>query len=155
MPDDYFRDHSPFGATFLVEIDGHNAGQFREVSGLEINIEFDEIMEGGQNGYVHKLPGRMTWPNIVLSRGVTQSDLLVAWAQETSGEAFASSGNKLRRATVAITMTSSQGKRLRTWEVEGAFPIRWTGPQFSSDSNDQLVEELEIAHHGFKVEQLW
>lgn len=155
MSDDHFLSHSPFGATFIVEIDGNRAGQFREVSGLELSIDVEEVKEGGQNGFVHKLPGRMSWPNIVLSRGVTQSDLLFAWAEQSAGEGFAGSGNQLYRATVSITMTSAQAKRLRTWKIEGAFPVRWKGPQFSVDSNDHLVEELEIAHHGFKSEELW
>ena len=31
-----------------------------------------------------------------------------------------------------------------------AMPIRWAGPTFSSDASDAAVEEVEIAHHGFR-----
>ena len=33
----------------------------------------EEIAEGGQNGYTHKLPSRMTWPNIVSSLTMSAS----------------------------------------------------------------------------------
>jgi len=63
------------------------------------------------------------------------------------GEAF---DDELERYTVAITLTNRVGESLRTWELEGAFPVRWTGPNFSASDQSPLVEELEIAHHGFK-----
>jgi phage tail-like protein len=151
MPDDQFLQDSPYSATFLVEVDGQAVGQFLDVSGLELTVATEDIVEGGQNGYVHKVPGRMSWPNITLSRGVTQNDRFFSWVQESSGEGFAGKGNKIGRSTVAVVMTSQQGKRLRTWELEGAFPVRWKGPQFSSAGSDNLTEEIEITHHGFKA----
>jgi phage tail-like protein len=121
-----------------------------EVSGLELHVGVEEYQEGGENGYVHKFPGRMTWPHIVMKAGVTNSDALFQWVNKSSGAGFASSGNKITRCTGAITALGTDGKRLRAWELEGAFPVRWTGPRFSVGSNEALQEELEIAHHGFK-----
>jgi phage tail-like protein len=151
MPDDLFAGDDPYSATFIVEVDGQSLGRFHEVSGLELTIDSEEIVEGGQNNFIHKVPGRMRWPNIVLSRGVTQNDVFLDWARESSGEAFEGHGNKIGRFTVAITMTNRQGKRLRTWEIEGAFPVRWKGPNFAAADESVLVEELEITHHGFKA----
>ena len=34
--------------------------------GLELNVETEQYEEGGENGFVHKFPGRMSWPNITL-----------------------------------------------------------------------------------------
>jgi phage tail-like protein len=151
MPDDLFAGDEPYSATFKVKVDGVTIGRFEKVSGLEFTIDSEEVTEGGENGFVHKLPGRMRWPNIVMSRGVTQSDLFFDWAREGSGEKFEAFGNELDRFTVAITMTNRLGKELRTWELEGAFPVRWTGPSFSASDESPLTEEIEIAHHGFKA----
>ena len=41
--------------------------------------------------------------------------------------------------------------RLRKWNVVDALPVRWTGPSFASDATGAAVEELEIAHHGFRA----
>jgi len=46
---------------------------------------------------------------------------------------------------------SADGKRLRTWTLQEAFPVSWKGPDFSLANDDFLVEEVEIAHHGFTV----
>jgi phage tail-like protein len=150
VSDTGFYEDSPTTSTFLVEVDGVSIGRFTEVQGLEIEIAVDTIEEGGQNSYVHKVPGRMSWPNIVLKRGLTESDNLITWLNKSSGEGFSGASNKLTRSTASIVLLSSSGKRLRAWEIEGAFPIKWSGPQFATDSDDQPEEELEIAHHGFK-----
>jgi phage tail-like protein len=139
-------------ATFLFEVDGQEIGNFAEVSGLEVSIETEDIQEGGQNGFVHKLPGRMTWPNIVLKRGVTNQNNLFQWLEKTSGEQFTQGGNRLERSTASITLTLSSGARLRAWNFDGAFPVKWTGPTFAADSEDYVSEELEITHHGFTVQ---
>jgi phage tail-like protein len=149
MSDTGFYAEAPYAATFLVEVDGQIIGQFIEAEGLSIEVEVESVEEGGQNGFVHKLPGRMSWPNLVLKRGLTQSDNLFAWVQKSSGEGFSAASNKLARSTAAITLLSRSGQRLRAWEIEGAFPVKWTGPTFAADSDESVVEELEIAHHGF------
>jgi phage tail-like protein len=134
---------------FLFEVDGVEIGTFRELTGLEVAVGVDEIREGGQNGFVHKLPGRMTWPNLVFRRGLTNSDALFEWMSKSSGEGFAGNNNTLTRSTGAVTAIDSLGNRLRSWEVRGAFPVRWKGPDFSSGQDSPLEEELEITHQGF------
>jgi phage tail-like protein len=136
---------------FLFEVDGVEIGVFREVTGLQVTIGIQEISEGGQNGFVHKMPGRMTWPHLVFRRGVTESDALFTWLSKTSGEGFAGNNNKLTRATGAVTALDSNGIRLRSWDFADVFPVRWKGPDFDSSSNASLEEELEVAHHGFKA----
>jgi phage tail-like protein len=140
----------PVSGRFLFEVDGVEIGIFSEVSGLQLNVEVEEYAEGGQNGYVHKLPARMTWPNIVFRRGVTDSDALFDWVQKSSGEGFAANGNKLTRSTGAVTIIGWGNKRLRSWNLDGVFPIRWTGPKLSVNENVALEEELEVAHDGFR-----
>ena len=154
MPNDGFDAQRVTAATFLFEVDGVEIGQFMEISGLEVNIAVEDIEEGGENSFVHKLPGRMSWPNITLKRGITQNDALLTWLNKSSGEQFTASGNKLARSTAAITLTGPSGDRLRAWEFDGAFPIRWKGPDFAADSNEWATEELEITHHGVRAKNL-
>lgn len=154
MPSDNFESERVTAATFLVEVDGVEIGRFTEISGLQVTVETEDVQEGGQNGFVHKLPGRMTWPNIVLKRGITQNDSLIEWLTKSSGEQFAANRSSLARTTAAITLIGPAGKRLRAWEFEGAFPVKWTGPNFSVTSNEIAMEELEICHHGFRVKDV-
>jgi phage tail-like protein len=48
----------------------------------------------------------------------------------------------------------AEGTRLRAWEFDGVYPVRWSGPEFSSSSNEALQEQLEVVHHGFRSKNL-
>lgn len=148
-----FQEVGGTSANFLVEIDGVEIGQFAECQGLQVELEIETYAEGGMNGFEHKLPGRVTWPNIVLKRGVTFDDRLFGWFNASGGATFAAKG-KVDRKTVGVTMIAPNGERLRTWKLQDALPVRWTGPTFATSSDDQLTEELEVAHHGFAAETL-
>ena len=154
MSNDGFEGDRVHAATFLFEVDGVEIGRFTEVSGLEVEVGVDPLEEGGENSFVHKLPGRMTWPNLVLKRGITQNDSLLAWLNKSSGEGFAASGNSLKRSSAAITLIGPSGARLRAWNFDGAFAVKWRGPSFAASSTDMAVEELEIAHNGFRARDL-
>lgn len=138
------------GSRFLFEVDGVEIGLFASVRGLQVSSQTENIVEGGQNGYTHRMPGRLEWPNIIFSRGLTDADALFDWMNKTAGEGFAAAGNKITKSTGAITAMSTDGSRLRSWSLEDVFPIRWTGPDFSVTSDSPLTEELEVAHHGFR-----
>ncbi len=143
------KGEQPTSASFLFEVDGVEIGVFSQVSGLEVRVEVATYQEGGENGYTHNLPGRMTWPNIVLRSGVTDSDALFSWVNKTAGSGYSANNNSLTRSTGAITVIGSDGTRLRAWELQGVFAVRWHGPNFDVESTDPLGEELELAHHGF------
>jgi phage tail-like protein len=139
---------SPFTGQFQFKVDGITIGSFTEVDGLSVQVGVEEVAEGGQNHFQHKLPGRMTWPNIMLKRGVTESDSLFEWFSETSGEGFAKD-NKLTRRNGEIVMLDAARKPVRRWRFLGAFPVKWSGPKFAAASSDVATEVLEIAHEGF------
>src|SRR6478735_192966 len=141
----------PVATRFLFELDGVQLGVFKEVHGLNVSVAVEDIREGGQNAYSHRVPGRMTWPNIVFRRGLTNSNALFDWFSKSSGEGFASSSNKLTKSTGAVTVIDPVGGRLRSWEFIDVFPVRWAGPDFAVESRDPLEEELEVAHHGFRA----
>lgn len=150
---DFLGGEPTTSSRFLFEVDGVEIGVFREIRGLNVTVETVQLEEGGQNGFVHVLPGRMTWPHLIFRRGVTESNALFDWLNKSSGEGFAANGNKLTRATGAVTALSGEGVRLRAWEFDGVFPIRWSGPDFDSQSDNPLEEELEVAHHGFRAKK--
>jgi phage tail-like protein len=153
MPDEFgFHGSLPMSSNFLFEVDGVEIGSFQEVSGLELNVETEQYEEGGENGFVHQFPGRMSWPHIVLKRGIVQADALFEWVQKSSGEGFATNGNKLTRCTGAIVVIAEDTAhtRMRSWELQGAFPVRWVGPRLAVSVTEALSEEIEVAHQGFK-----
>src|SRR5262245_33531103 len=99
----------PFAGRFVFEVEGRTIGAFTEVSGLSVQLDVEEVTEGGQNGYTHRLPGRLKWPNLVLKRGLTQPDALFAWVLECSGDGFAGRGNRIKPSDGKVSVLDARG----------------------------------------------
>ena len=130
---------------FVVEVEGLQIGGFTEVTGLSSEIELESYQEGGVNDYTHKFPKQTTYPNLVLSRGLTNDDVLWQWYQEASQGRI-----KIKNGT--ITLRDSQGKEVMWWNFKQAYPVKWEGPQFNASSDEIAIERFELVHQGvFKV----
>ncbi len=136
---------------FILSLDGVEIGAFSEVSGLSVEIKVETIDEGGQNEFSHKVPGRMQWPNLVLKAGVTSNSALFDWFRRSSGTGL--EDGYLERHTVGLSLVDGAGETVRIWELDGAFPVKWSGPQFAAGSREVAMETLEIAHHGLLVDE--
>ena len=66
---------------FAVQIEGINEAVFCECALPAFEVELHEQKEGGYNGGVHQLPGRIKAGRIALKRGVTDSNELLQWYQ--------------------------------------------------------------------------
>ncbi|ALG11448.1 phage tail protein [Kibdelosporangium phytohabitans] len=140
----------PFAGQFVFKVDGLTIGTFLEVSGLSVQIDTEELVEGGQNQFTHKLPKQMKWPNLVLKRGITESNTLFDWFAKCSGEGLESAGNKIERRHGSVELKDSTGNVVRSWDFTEAFPVKWSGPKLAATSKDLATEELEVCHCGFK-----
>lgn len=140
----------PFVGKFTFEIDGMTIGAFTEVSGLSVQVDVEELAEGGQNGYTHKLLGRMKWPNLVFKRGLTDTDALFEWLLTSSGDGLAKAGNQIKPRNGKISVLDAAGQAMRTWTILEAKPVKWTGPRLAASSRDLAIEELEVCHSGFR-----
>jgi len=126
---------------FRVEIDGIGSGSFRSVSGLGIETEVIEFREGGDAGFVRKLPGATKWPDIVLTRGFTGDAKLYDWAT-----AYRRTG-KVEKRTGVIVMLEAGGGEVARWTFVNGWPSKWDGPSLNT-SHDVAVETLVIVHEG-------
>jgi phage tail-like protein len=141
----------PVTSRFIFEVDGVDVATFNEIDGLEMRVEVVTYTEGGQNGFVHQLPGRASWPTLVMRKGtISNDDALWNWISTTTGEGFGANENKLERKTAAITVMSGTGQRLRAWELLGAWPCYWRLTPLNAETNAPIGEEIHIKHHGFK-----
>lgn len=136
------KSNPALGLRFEVTVDGVQLGAFTACDGLEATYEVEEYKEGGVNGFVHRLPGRLKYSNIKLTRPLdAQSPPIAAWISK-----FQSS---CKRTTAAITAYDAANKRVQSWNLREVWPVRWGGPSFGSDKNEVAKETLELAHHGF------
>jgi phage tail-like protein len=119
---------------------------FSEISGLESSITTEDIREGGQNQFVHRLPTGSTQKNIVMKRGVVcQSSLMADWASATIGSTLAS---PIVTQTLVVMLLGPDHTPKFAWNVRRAWPVRWDWGTLNSTRNDVLVESLEFAHSG-------
>jgi phage tail-like protein len=130
---------------FKVTLPGVELGRFRECTGLAAEIECKDYNEGGVNDYVHKLPTRMKYPNLVLKRGVTYEDALLKWLWTVQRKL--APGN----VTVQLMGPDLAEPGVRKWVFMNAFPIKWTGPNLNAGSNQVATETLEIVHTGLDM----
>lgn len=137
---------------FIVELGGLVVAEFTECSGLGMEREVYEYQEGGYNNFVRKLPGPSSYSNIVLRRGVTVSPVLYSWYSAGIYNAWVLKLNFsiILGAPMQGTMFDGFAK-VKHWDVEGAFPVRWSGPEMNTSSGETAIEEIEIAHHGLTM----
>ncbi len=128
---------------FKVDLPGITIGRFRECSGIEVEVEVLDYMEGGSNDFVHKLPTRVKYPNVVLKRGVTHEEALAKW--------FFDSRFTPQRRDMTITLLGPGTQVVRSWTFMNAYPVKWTGPNLSASSNQIAVESLEVVHNGLRL----
>jgi phage tail-like protein len=130
------------GYNFVIEIGGLLTGGFSNVSGLESNIQFEEYQEGGVNGYVHKFPTQVTYPNLVLTHGITDLNVLWHWFNAVAA-------GVILRLNGTVMMLDSDRLPIMWWNFKNAYPVRWVGPQLdASNSHTVVVEQLELVHQG-------
>ncbi|MDF2720871.1 MAG: phage tail protein [Paenibacillus sp.] len=129
---------------FKVEIDGLLVAGFSDVTGMQSEIELQEIPEGGVNTYKHMVPKATKLPRIVLKRGITQSSELWDWYESALG-------GKITRKSGSIILLNTLGKELCRWNFFEAYPVKWAGPDLSASSVNVAVEAIEIVHNGLKT----
>lgn len=128
---------------FKVQIaPDYDLGTFISFEGLSAEVQTEDREEGGNNGFVWKLPVRVKYSNLKFTRPVSADSSKVAkW--------FADMATGIKRTTAEITAVTPDGKTLATWKFDGVVPVKWQGPSFSAESPKVAIETLELAHHGF------
>jgi len=131
---------------FNVVIDGQDLGSFTSLDGLTAEYETRSYPEGGENGFVHQLPGRLKYGNIKVTRPVDlKSKALGVWFR------LMSKGVGSRRHTATVIAFNDNNEPIAEWTFLDIWPVRYTGPSFSTDSAKVAIEAFEFAHTGLLV----
>lgn len=137
-------DENPLvGFHFAIDIQGVINGFFTECSGLGSEHEIIEHKVVNQNAQeiVQKIPGRLKWENITLKRGITSNMDIWKWRKQVEDGDV-----KGARKNGSIIMYDQGLTEVARWNFERAWPVKVTGPQPKSDSNEVGIEELTITH---------
>jgi phage tail-like protein len=126
---------------FYVQFDNKMQALFTEVSGLRVELAVQDVEEGGNNEFVHRLPGRAKVSNITLKKGMTRSREFLEWLLDISK-------GTIKRRHVTVVMYDTARKVVLRWNFHHAYPVKWSGPDFKSSGSEAAMESLELTHKG-------
>jgi phage tail-like protein len=118
---------------------------FSECTGLQLEVEIQDYLEGGLNTHVRKFPGRTKQSNITLKRGIVDRYVWDWFYALTQGTVIFRNGS--------IVVHDPSGDEAMVWNFERAFPIKWIGPDLNASQNSVAVETLELCHQGLTRER--
>jgi phage tail-like protein len=127
-------------------------GAFQECSGLEIEMDVQELSEGGRNDGVIRRVGRAKFATLILKRGMfyrgsngVNRDLW-NWLQSiVSGE------RPVPRYDGIVQVMSTGDDVAATWVFSRGLPAKVRGPELNGKTGEIAIEELHIAHEGLRL----
>lgn len=144
-----FSYYPPVGFSFKVEFEtiptskGDNS--FQSVSGLSVDLETEEIAEGGENRFKHKIPVRSKYPNLVLKRGVLVNSEVIKWCKKAL-ENF-----EIQPININVMLLGEDHQAIQTWNIVHAYPVKWNVGDFNAEESKLVIETLELTYNYFKV----
>lgn len=141
--------YPPVGFHFLVnfQLPGltPNDFSFREVSGLSVNVDTEDFVEGGENRFVHSLPVRTKYADLDLKRGMFTGSMIVQWVK-AAVERF-----EFQPINLTISLLNAQHAPLAVWNVVNAYPIEWSVDSFNAEESKIVVETLKLKYQYFNT----
>lgn len=132
----------PVGAfRFTVVFDDLPPVGFSDCTGLQMEVETQEYMEGGLNTHTWRFAGRAKQANVTFKRGIVNK-VLWDWFQ-----AIAVGNFRARNCTIAVQDESGSSDVIE-FQLVDAFPVKWIGPDLGATQNNLAVETMEVAHQG-------
>lgn len=134
---------------FVVEIAGVQFAGFKTCSEIRGQTAVIEHHEGGSL-VPNKSLGRLTFPNVTLTRGATDDLDLYAWWQQTVAASALVADPDFKR-TIDIVQQDRRGLELRRWTLHLAFPTEFKAGDWDNDADENTVEELILAYDFFSL----
>jgi len=141
--------YPPVGFHFKVDFSGisnkENDHQFQSVSGLSEDLETEEVAEGGENRFKHKIPVRTKYPNLVLKRGMLMDSGIIAWCRDALEK------YEIKPVDITVSLLNEKHEPLQTWKVVHAYPVKWNVADFNAEENKIVIETLELSYNYFNT----
>lgn len=117
---------------------------FQDVSGISSEISTEQVVEGGENRFVHNLPTTVKHGNLELKRGIAPlSSPLVKWCKQVMERDFV---DPIVPQLVRVYLMDADGNPIRGWSFANAFPVKWETENFNSTKNDVAIEKIVMSY---------
>ncbi|MEE4000783.1 phage tail protein [Tenacibaculum sp. FZY0031] len=141
--------YPPVGFSFQVEFVDVSTSQgdnsFQSVSGLSVDLETEEITEGGENRFKHTIPVRSKYANVVLKRGMLMDSEVINWCKK------AVTNFEIQPSDINVMLLGEDGQTIQTWNIVRAYPVKWNVGDFNAEESKLVIETLELTYNYFKV----
>jgi phage tail-like protein len=138
--------------TFTIEVSGIEEATFQTCSEIAVEVAKIEHFEGGVL-IPDKMPGRVTWPDITLTRGATSSLALWQWMREVTTCAPATGGTGAEsetpdafKRTFDIVQRDRRRTEIQRWTVWGVWPVRWSSGDWDNNTDEVRIESVTFAY---------
>jgi len=119
--------------------------KFQSVAGLKATVEMETYREGGQNRFLHQLPLRTGYTDLVLKRGfTTETSALSNWCKNTI-ENF-----NFSPANLTVSLLNEKGNPIKSWYVFHAIPLSIEYGDFNAEENKLVIETITLKYNFFK-----
>lgn len=124
---------------------GQSDTSFQEVSGIGSEIDLEEVVEGGENRYVHRLPKAVKHPKLVLKRGIAGlASPLVLWCKSVLESGLAV---PIMPMPIMVYLLDEEHNPIRGWSFANAYPVNWEIDGFNSTKNEVAIEKIELSYN--------
>lgn len=119
---------------------------FAECTGLEMSMEPKTLREGGNNYEQIHLPGPVTYGQLTLKRGMTDSLDLWRWFH-----ALTLGGKLGTQSDAVVRVLEASGLPALTFRVHDCLPVKLKAPSLAARDTGLALEELTIAYSRFEL----
>jgi phage tail-like protein len=119
--------------------------RFQEVSGLEVEMEMESMVEGGQNRFTWQLPVRARYADLTLKRGLITGSGIIYWCRD------ALENMNFQPVNISISLLNEQHSPLQSWYVINAIPKKWSVSDFNAEENSIVIESLTLSYQYFNI----
>jgi len=121
-----------------------NDFRFQEVTGLTATMEMEPIKEGGENRFVHQLPVRTSYNELVLKRGRIMGSFVLQWCRN------AIENYEFKPTNILISLLDENHLPLSNWYVINAIPKRLEISGFNAERSEIVIETMALNYQYFK-----
>jgi phage tail-like protein len=129
---------------FLIEIEDVRVGTIESIENLSAQLEILEYKDG-DDLQIRKRPGRASYGDVTLKKGVVESSALWDWWQSLSD-------GKVERKKISVILADEKGNETLRWVLHECWPSRWElaarpdpdGPGVLFEAITFVVEKIEL-----------
>ena len=119
--------------------------RFQEVGGLDVEIEMESFVEGGQNRFTWQLPKKTRYSDITLKRGLFTGSKVLNWCKDAIENFIFLPGN------ITISLLNEKHEPVQSWFVASAIPKKWSVSGFNAQENSIVVESITLSYRYFTI----